>query len=332
MQKKISIIIPIYNGEKYIERCVESVLNQKNFYRDNLDVLLLNDGSKDESLVIANKYQTRYPSVVRVVNQVNIGAAKTRNKGIALAAGLYLMLIDQDDYIDPDYCQTFYDAISSIKSDVVQGGFKLVNRTGMVVKEQLPVETDFGKFLAIPAWGKIYRTDFLRDNDITFFDNNIGEDSVFTTKVILKSGSYHTIAYAGYCNSFDNDTNVTNTLHKGLSKSVNIIGLLEELLKITGTDKKQAEILDYNIIRTASYYLLSYGRYATIQRFYETYEDLFAWFGKHMPQLYRNKYIWLRPKGEHVSAHLGIAILMVVYKLRLTRVFAIIYCKRGSNE
>jgi glycosyltransferase involved in cell wall biosynthesis len=110
--KKISLIIPTYNGEKYIERCVDSILHQKRFDINTLEVLLLDDESKDGTFEISKRYAQEFPHIVRSFRHKNIGVARTRNKGIGLATGEYLAFIDQDDYIDDDFCAVLYAAAS----------------------------------------------------------------------------------------------------------------------------------------------------------------------------------------------------------------------------
>ena len=331
MPKKVSIVIPVYNamtsGGGYIHRCIQSVLGQRNFDSSDIEILIINDGSKDDSFEVLQQIERENKGKITLINQTNKGAAKTRNKAIDLAKGEYLTFLDQDDWIDSDYLSTLYKSIISQKTDVVQSGFKLVSQSGMVKDTVMPVNKAFGKFLAIPAWAKIYRTRFLQENNIKFFSNNIGEDSIFTVDIIKKA-TYATINHAGYNNSFDNSTNVTNSLHKGLSKEVNIIGLMEELKNKTLTPGSgENDLYEYNIIRTASYYLLSYGSYATPQRFIETNGLLNDWMKENIPRHNTNKYVWLSPKGERASASLGVKIIMILNKARLVPFFARIYCK-----
>ena len=329
MKKQISIIVPVYNGQDFIRRCIDSLLSQKQIELLDIEILLINDGSKDQSLAIIEEYKKLYPKIFTIVNQKNKGAAYTRNKGIRLASGEYVSLVDQDDYVDDDYVYTLLKSIANHEYDVVQSGFKLTNTHGNTNKTVMPINTEFGGFLAIPAWAKIYRTQFLLKNDITFFDNNIGEDSVFTTNVILSAGKkrYGTINYAGYNNYFENASNVTNTLHKGLSESVNIIALLDELNSIKSDATYSEKLLHYNIIRTTIYYLLSYGRSATSQRFLEVYDDLFSWLRKNVSGFSSNRYVIIKPKGESLSASMGIKMMILLHRLRIIPVFAKIYCK-----
>jgi len=94
-QKRISVVIPVYNGQKYIRRCIDSVLNQEGFDTQWLDIILINDGSNDTSLDILKIYEGQYPNIIRVFNQENTGVANTRNRGIALASGKYVAFIDK---------------------------------------------------------------------------------------------------------------------------------------------------------------------------------------------------------------------------------------------
>jgi len=103
----ISVIIPVFNGEQYIERSVESVLKQS--VKDT-EILLLDDGSEDGSLDLCKEYERKYPEIIKVFTHENMGVANTRNKGVRLASGKYIMFLDQDDFFDDGYMETFLDA------------------------------------------------------------------------------------------------------------------------------------------------------------------------------------------------------------------------------
>ncbi|MFZ2275595.1 MAG: glycosyltransferase [Candidatus Nanogingivalis sp.] len=326
MPKLVTVIITVYNGDKFIDRCVESVLSQQNFDINELEILIINDGSTDGSLKKINTYKSQFPKIFTVINQKNKGAANARNHGISLAKGDFLTIVDQDDWLDSNFLSQFIEALEE-DTDVVQGGFSLVSENKQIIKQIFPTETEFGKFLAIPAWAKLYRTEFLRSNKINFFENNIGEDSIFTVDVIRKCRKYKTIRYAGYNNFFENLENVTNGLHKGLSPQVNFVGLLNRLKQ---TLDSQNSIYEYNLIRTFCYYLLSYGKYATPDRFREVYLEIFKWIKENKIYIYKNRYVWFAPSGELISARLGIKIILLVEVFRLIKPFSKIYAK-GKN-
>lgn len=97
---KLSIIVPMYNVEQYIEKCLKSLLNQ-DLSRDDYEILIINDGSKDRSKHIVNEYMKNNKNI-RMINQKNGGQSKARNTGIDNAKGEYLFFVDSDDYIE-DY-------------------------------------------------------------------------------------------------------------------------------------------------------------------------------------------------------------------------------------
>ena len=126
MNDLITVMVPVYNVEKYLDKCVTSILNQS--YK-NLDVLLINDGSTDHSGDICDKY-VQLDKRVRVIHKFNEGVSKTRNQGIEYAKGKYLVFVDSDDYLEVDYCKNMYEAQQQYQDAFVMCGFKTVYVTG----------------------------------------------------------------------------------------------------------------------------------------------------------------------------------------------------------
>ena len=120
----VSVIIPVYNAQEGIKQCLDSLLNQS--FTD-FEIILLNDGSTDNSLEVIKKYAA-VNDFIRVIDKENEGVAKTRNKGIQLANGKYIVFIDNDDFVDSDYLERFYNAIDQEQLDIVLGGYKRVNQ------------------------------------------------------------------------------------------------------------------------------------------------------------------------------------------------------------
>ena len=120
----VSVIIPVYNAQDGIKQCLDSLLNQS--FTD-FEIILLNDGSTDNSLEVIKKYAA-VNDFIRVIDKENEGVAKTRNKGIQLANGKYIVFIDNDDFVDSDYLERFYNAIDQEQLDIVLGSYKRVNQ------------------------------------------------------------------------------------------------------------------------------------------------------------------------------------------------------------
>ena len=102
MENKVTMVIPVYNSEKYVGRCLKSVLEQT--YKD-VSILVINDGSTDNSQQIIDEYAKKYKNIISI-EQKNMGVAKTRNKAIQMTNTEYIMFMDNDDYIDKDYIET----------------------------------------------------------------------------------------------------------------------------------------------------------------------------------------------------------------------------------
>lgn len=115
MNELISIIIPVYNVEKYIGKCIDSLIKQK---YDNLEIILIDDGSSDNSGEICDKYAKK-DKRIKVIHKKNSGQADSRNIGISKASGKYIGFVDSDDYIDKDYYNRLYKTLVKNNADVV---------------------------------------------------------------------------------------------------------------------------------------------------------------------------------------------------------------------
>lgn len=127
----VSIIIPVYNAGKYLKRCISSLFCQT--YHD-LEIVLVEDASDDHSKAVCEEYNRKYQNVVYLSHNKNQGQVKTRNDGISLAAGRWMMFLDADDYLEKDTVRNFVEIIRRDKSDIVCSGYKTIDDKG---KEQI---------------------------------------------------------------------------------------------------------------------------------------------------------------------------------------------------
>lgn len=114
--KKVSIIVPVYNMEKYLEKCMDSLVNQT---LEDIEIIVINDGSTDNSINILNQYKNEYPNKIIVIDQKNKGISAARNIGIDKANGKYIGFVDSDDYVKLDMYEKLYNKIEKSKSDIV---------------------------------------------------------------------------------------------------------------------------------------------------------------------------------------------------------------------
>ena len=187
--KKVSVIVPVYNASKYLCRCISSILNQT--FTD-FELILINDGSTDNSLEILRKYEVQDSRIV-VIDKVNEGVSATRNLGIESAQGEYIMFCDSDDYAEPNWIQTLYETIDKNPDSSVLCAYSSLNiqkkSENKVTLTDVKTTThiDISEYyyiyinnLSSFLWNKIYRHDVIKQNHIVFRTNLLeGEDLLF---------------------------------------------------------------------------------------------------------------------------------------------------------
>ncbi len=315
--KRISVIIPVYNSEKYLYRCVTSILPQLEYDKDEL--LIINDGSTDNSLSIVNDLVKQAP-VIRCISKPNEGIAKTRNRGIEESSGEYILFVDNDDYLDSDYIQTFYKAISESGMDVVIGGYRRVTQDRCIFSQK-GIESDWYKYMVITPWGRIFRREVLVKYGVRFLDNLIGEDVFFNFSIYNCTGRIRIIPYIGY-NWMYNMTSVSNSDHKGLKKQVSDLRLLDKLYEISSGTK----VFNAFCVKHVIWHLLYSGRSSSSKRFMEEYEESKDWLMRHdIP--FSFPVFGRLVKGESLKNRMILGTFLVISKLRLMRLFSNIYCK-----
>lgn len=201
--EKISVVVPIYNVEKYIDKCINSILNQS--YKE-IEVILVNDGSTDNCLNLCKQY-SKMDSRVLVINKKNGGLSSARNAGIAVATGKYIVFIDGDDYICLDYIEKLYNTIKLSKSDMAVCGVEIVDEvgnktnrlsTGNSYDEFIPFGAEClepyemekryytckNGFMFVVTWNKMYLKDIF--NNLLFDEGKIFEDEYIFSSMIRK--------------------------------------------------------------------------------------------------------------------------------------------------
>ena len=323
---KASIIIPIYNAQDTLKKCLDSILNQT--YKD-LELILINDGSTDNSQKIIDSYKKKYPKVIKSYSQTNSGIAITRNKGINYSKGKYLFFIDNDDYIDKDYIQTFINEIEKKDCDVLIGGYRRVSENGKILYQKQPTNTPWSKYMFITPWGRVYKRESLIKNDISFLNLNIGEDVGLNILANLKL-KVETTPYTGY-NWVNKKSSTSNTLHKGMKKNVDFIPLLDKITKDSKSVKispKEKSLFEYFILKTSIYYILHSGRKTKFSKLKAERDNIFKWLENNYPEYKRNKNISpFKPKGETPSTRTIVWIYIQLQKIKLENIFLKIYSR-----
>lgn len=185
---KFSVIITMYNVESYIARCLESIINQT---YSNIEILVVDDGSSDNSLEVVNRYKT--DSRLKVITKENGGVSTTRNVGIANATGEYIMFVDGDDYIDERTFEILAKKLSEHPYDIICFNYVVINNgNSKVVKATVNQSIEIVREYIIgqpSPWAKIIKRKLFIDNKITFPEGRIYEDLAVIPSLALYTSS-----------------------------------------------------------------------------------------------------------------------------------------------
>lgn len=258
---KVSVIVPVYNVEKYIGKCLDTIVEQ-NF--NEYEILVVIDGSTDESEKIAREYQQKYPEVVKIICQENKGLGGARNTGIMNAKGKYLLFVDSDDMLYPTLLNDIYEEAVVNDSDIVVFDMEYVDEQGNIIKyEKAKLDkkdlVDFNgksKILAWPsAWNKLYKKSLFLDSQILYPERLWFEDLATTPKLMLsaKRIDYVPKAYYKYVQRSGSIMN-----NKKIERNMEIINAFESTVQFIHSNKMYDEMAEeveflaiYHILYTA---------------------------------------------------------------------------------
>ena len=235
---KISIIIPVYNVEEYLKRCVDSALQQT---LQDLEIILVDDGSPDNSPEICDRYAAAEDRV-KVIHKENGGLASARNAGLKIAQGDYIFFLDSDDWLESDGIETLYRTAEQYQVDFVR--YRAIRtgwpglpenapcmvepvrelKEGLYDRERIRAEV-LPRLLSTPqltmgavvgAWGSLYDRDFLVRNDLFFSEEvKFSEDQIFSAKVVLAAEQFFFIDTAGVYHYFYNKKSISKSFRAG---------------------------------------------------------------------------------------------------------------------
>ncbi len=239
---KFSIIVPVYNVEKYLEDCLDSILNQT--YKD-FEVIVVNDGSPDNSQDIIDKYAKK-DSRIKSFKKKNGGLSDARNYGVSKAKGEYLVFVDSDDSINDKLLEKVNDAIVDDIDIVRYQVVKIENNQRTIEESEIfeknSGEEAFSKLLKnswfVTAWSAVYRKEFWIKNKFNYAKGKIHEDFGLTPYVYMKAKLVTSIKYAGY-NYFirENSIMTVNSREKVIKKNEDCLFHYDRLMEFINKDK-----------------------------------------------------------------------------------------------
>ena len=228
----ISVIVPVYNAEKYIDRAIKSVLCQMD---GRIELILVNDGSVDRSGEICDEYAVNNPNI-RVIHKENGGLSSARNAGIKIARGEYISFLDADDYIDPEFCTEIWEVITTCQPDCIDFGWRYISN-GVIMpdkfhklpKNVLLGERELFKYILPPILNlkndpdnfifdfsctKVFKKRIIEQNLVNFDENRrVWEDRPFVINYLRYCKSYYSLDKCFY-NYVNNPSSLSHQYHK----------------------------------------------------------------------------------------------------------------------
>jgi len=315
----VSIIIPVYNNEKYVEKCVRSVMNQS---YHKLEIIIINDGSNDKSSEILQRLANE-DERIHLITQENSGVAIARNRGLDAASGEYVTFVDGDDYIGTEYIMNLYVCAKKQNSDMVICGIKFTKPDGKILHTIIPGEYQrFQKeewtFRISAVCSHFYKRELWEKYKIRFFSGERGEDmpiSLFFSAIcdkisILQEAEYYYVQHA------------SSAMHnfKGLNTYQLPLKALEDTLKKVQNAGlvNSPEFYELFVLRILCTCFFNLGRGASREKMKDLCDFIVRILNMYFPKYYKNPFARIFTKIDVPFAQrAGVKILVLLVRSRL---------------
>ena len=247
---KVSIIIPVYNTQKYIKKCLDSVINQT--YR-NIEIICINDGSTDDSINILKEYKENEPRII-LIDKKNEGVSTARNVGLDIATGSYIMFVDSDDYVEPQFVEKPLKKITETNTDICVFGHyeekkentikdiqKNILLTNLSEKYEYSIK-DLKGFQYF-VWDKIWDASFIKNYNIKFFSSKSAEDIAFNLGCCFKKPNYSFLPECLYHYTTDRNNSAVQDRLKLLSTDLEAYSYLLKSDDYKNADNTYKELI-----------------------------------------------------------------------------------------
>lgn len=262
----LSIIIPIYNVENYLEDCLNSILLQNKINFNNLEIILINDGSTDESGHIAKIFEQKYPSLFKYFYKSNGGLSDARNYGIKKATGDFLMFVDSDDKLNKDILYKFFDIVNNQDVDLVVFNYSIYNEKTILNKQIKNKKTGYlnkKEYLLMPpcAWNKIIKSEIMKKNFLEFPIGKWYEDRGLTGSYVKYVEKIYYLDDIGYLyRSRDGSITNQNIYNTKMLDIFPIMDIVYDELKVTDYISELEYIFIDNLIVNFAISFLPYNQ------------------------------------------------------------------------
>ncbi len=306
---KISVIVPVYNVEKYLKECLDSIINQT---LSDIEIICVNDGSTDNSLKILEEYALK-DKRIKIINKENGGLSSARNAGLDIAKGEYILFVDSDDYIDSDLAEELINCIEKNSVDVAVYGIQneAVDEESKVIakKDQMnyekyfkkengiyPVPLELNSDVVTCAVNKLYKKEIIDKYKLRFLEGVIQEDSDWLWTYFLHCKNYYYLNKNKY-----HYIRRSSSIMGQRTQSIHILDILKIHINIYKNVKKYKNIKDYKKYLAKSFKRDAKNLFKEIDKKYkEEFFKLYREYLKNNFSIYLLlKYAGLRLKGRN---------------------------------
>jgi len=246
---KVSVIVPFYNVEQYIEKCLDTLVNQT---LNEIEIILVNDGSKDRSIDIVKKYLESYPEKIVYLEKENGGLSDARNYAIPYAKGEYIAFLDSDDYVEENMYNDMYEKAKQENSCMVECDFywEYPNKRKQDIGIEYKEKKEMLQNVRVVAWNKLIKKEILEKTQITFPKGYRYEDVEFTYKLIpyLEKVSFSRKPYVHYV---QRQGSISNSQNERTKEIFEVLDHVIEYYKEKKLYEEYQEVLEYIYARYA---------------------------------------------------------------------------------
>ncbi|MBQ3409061.1 MAG: glycosyltransferase [Clostridia bacterium] len=244
---KVSIIVPVYNVEKYLIRCLDSLVNQT---LQDIEIIAVNDGSTDNSGEILRIYEKKYPNIIKVFDKENGGLSDARNYGIPYATGEYIAFLDSDDYVELDMYEKMYSKAKEENSDMVECDFiwEYPNKTKIDTGKIYNNKREMFIYARVVAWNKIIRRSIIDNVKIEFPKGLRYEDVEFFYKMLPLYNKVDFVKKA-YVHYVQRDNSISNSQNEKTKEIFTVLDNVIEYYKVSGLYDQYKSELEYTYTR-----------------------------------------------------------------------------------
>ena len=244
---KVSVIVPIYNVEKYLEKCINSLLSQT---LEDIQIILVNDGSKDNSGNIAKEYEKNNKNRIIYVEKENGGLSDARNYGLKYATGDFIAFLDSDDYIEKNAYEEMYNKAIEENADYVECDFIWEFPNKIRVDKQYPYKNkkEMLSFVRVVAWNKLIKRQLITDNNLEFPKGLRYEDVEFTYKLIPFINKF-TYVDKPFIHYVQREGSIANVQNERTAEIFTVLDNVIEFYKKNNIYEEYRDELEYNYAR-----------------------------------------------------------------------------------